>query len=579
MTSDKYQKTVLIVDDEVINRKLLGAILKKKGYHCFFSENGKEAVALFQKEKVDLVLMDIMMPVMNGYEAVEQIKALENSSFVPIIFLSAMTDEEALSRCVESGGDDFLTKPYNRTLLHAKIEAMERIRLLYATLHEQKKSLEVYQSEIQHELEFAEHIFQNVTSRATIDLPYVKCWTSTMSQSLFSGDLLLSAKKPAGGLHVLLCDFTGHGLPAAVGALPVSEIFIAMTNRGFELSSIVTEINKKLNRELPTGFFCAAAFIDVDAVTNTLQIWNAGLPDIVLFDTSKNESHRISSAHLALGITNQNISNKEVAIYPITDNQVLFMYTDGLIEMSNDENEMYGVERLERCLLKSKNTDFIIENIEQDVTLFRGEAEQQDDMTCVQLNCFDAISDFEISKSEADKGKSKKEMVAAEWGTTLDFTGEMLKEVNPIAMLMNTISNIFFVDERKQKLFTVLSELYSNALDHGLLGLKSEYKSTPEGFVGYYKERERRLENLREGRISISLEQVKSNDGYILKIKVMQTGQGFDVDKVISNLAHNEELVPSGRGIKLVDSLCRKVKYSDEGRAVEAIFDLQLKIN
>jgi len=577
MESGKYQKAVLIVDDELVNRKILGAILKKKGYRCFFSENGKEAVALFQKEKIDLVLIDIMMPVMNGYDAVKQIKTIESDSFVPVIFLSEITEEEALSRCVESGGDDFLTKPYNCILLHAKIEAMERIRLLYATLNKQKKTLEVYQSEIQHELEFAEHIFQNVTSRATIDLPYVKFWTSAMSQSLFSGDLLLSAKKPAGGLHVLLCDFTGHGLPAAVGALPVSEIFIAMTNRGFELPAIVTEINKKLNRELPTGFFCAAAFIDVDAETHTLRIWNAGLPDIILFDSSKNESHRISSSHLALGITNQSISNKEVAVYSITDNQVLFMYTDGLIEVSNDENEMYGVERLERRLLKSKNTDLIIKNIEQDVTLFRGKAEQQDDITCVQLNCFDAISDLKPNQSEIDKGKTKKGMIGAEWETTLDFTAKLLKEVSPIPIVMNALSNILFIEEYKQKLFTVLSELYSNALDHGLLGLKSEYKNTPEGFVGYYKERERRLENLEEGRIKITLEQVKSNDGYVLKINVMHTGEGFDVDKVMLNSAHQGELVPSGRGIKLVDTLCSKVEYSDGGRAVEAIFSLQLQ--
>ncbi len=573
MASDKYQKTALIVDDEIINRKLLGAILKKEGYHCFFAEDGKEAVALFQKESLDLVLMDIMMPVMNGYEATKQIKAIESRCFVPVIFLTAMTDEEALNRCVESGGDDFLTKPYNRNLLHAKIESMERIRLLYATLNEQKDTLESYQSEIQHELEFAEHIFQNITSRATVDLPYLKFWKSTMSKSLFSGDLLLTARKPGGGLHILLCDFTGHGLPAAVGALPVSEIFIAMTNRGFEWPTIVTEINKKLNRELPTGFFCAAAFIDVDATTRTLQIWNAGLPDVVLFDCDRKESYRIPSAHLALGITNQEIGNKDVAVYPVTENQVLFMYTDGLTEVVNDENEMYGCERLERYFMAPVRAD-LIGDIKQDVMLFRGGADQHDDITCIQMNCFDAVSDLNQDQIKTQKIASKKGMIAAEWKTSLDFTGDMLKEVNPIPILMNTLSNILFIDVCKQKLFTVLSELYSNALDHGLLGLKSEYKNTPEGFVGYYKERERRLENLGDGRIKISLEQLKSDEGYVLNIKVMHTGEGFDIDNVISNPAHQNELVPSGRGIKLVNSLCSKVEYSDEGRAVEATFVL-----
>jgi len=73
------------------------------------------------------------MPVMDGYEATKKIKSMMTDKFIPIIFLTAMTDEQALSRCVEVGGDDFLTKPYNRTLLKAKIDALQRVSQLYNT--------------------------------------------------------------------------------------------------------------------------------------------------------------------------------------------------------------------------------------------------------------------------------------------------------------------------------------------------------------------------------------------------------------------------------------------------------------
>ncbi len=393
MPTPKNQKSVLIVDDESINRKFLGTILEKENYHCFFSENGKEAVSLFQKTPPDLVLMDTMMPVMDGYEAAKQMKALVRHRFVPIIFFTAVTDHETLIRCVENG-DDVLEKPCNPVLLCAKIKAMDHFQRRYAQLNQQKESLELYQSEIRYELEFSEQIFKKMISRATFERPYLKFWTSAMSKSQFSGDLLFTARKPTGGLHVLLCDFTGHGLPAAMGALPVSDIFIAMTHHGRALPDIITEINKKINEELPTGFFCAAAFMDVDVLTETIQVWNAGLPDVVILDSNENQLQRITSHYLPLGIINQLVVDKNADIYPISEGQKLFTYTDGLIETVNDDNEMYGCERLERCLLDSGKNDNFMNEIKQDVLAFRGFSDPHDDLTCVQLDCFSAISDL-----------------------------------------------------------------------------------------------------------------------------------------------------------------------------------------
>jgi len=112
---------ILIVDDDATNRMVLGAYLKNDGFQIVSANDGKTAVDLFQSESPDLILMDIMMPVMDGYESTIQIKSLSGDRFIPIIFLTAMTDEKALTRCVEVGGDDFLTKPYNRTILKSKI--------------------------------------------------------------------------------------------------------------------------------------------------------------------------------------------------------------------------------------------------------------------------------------------------------------------------------------------------------------------------------------------------------------------------------------------------------------------------
>ncbi len=120
---------------------ILSAILKKEGYSVVSAVNGQEAIDVFQQEEPDLVLMDIMMPVMDGYEATQKIKVLSQEKFTPIIFLMAMTDEQALRRCVDVGGDDFLSKPYNQVIIKAKIDALERMSQLYNTVYKQKREL------------------------------------------------------------------------------------------------------------------------------------------------------------------------------------------------------------------------------------------------------------------------------------------------------------------------------------------------------------------------------------------------------------------------------------------------------
>jgi DNA-binding response OmpR family regulator len=129
MTSpDPY--TALIVDDEVSHQIILKSHLKKQSYKVIEAANGREAIDLFRSENPGIIFMDVMMPEVDGYEATVQIKAEAGKHFVPIIFLTAMTDEESLSRCIEAGGDDFIVKPYDKFILEAKIRATQRIATL-----------------------------------------------------------------------------------------------------------------------------------------------------------------------------------------------------------------------------------------------------------------------------------------------------------------------------------------------------------------------------------------------------------------------------------------------------------------
>lgn len=126
MTSISSKMKVLAVDDNRTNLHILQVFLKKLGHEVLLAENGEEAVRRFAAESPDLVLLDIMMPVMDGFEAARRIKAMPRDRWTPIIFLSALNRDENLVEGLDAGADDYLTKPINFVVLEAKLRSMQR---------------------------------------------------------------------------------------------------------------------------------------------------------------------------------------------------------------------------------------------------------------------------------------------------------------------------------------------------------------------------------------------------------------------------------------------------------------------
>lgn len=132
---------ILIVDDESINRTLLANILYNAGYiDCVEAANGVDAIELFVEEKPDLVLLDVIMPGLSGFDVAPKIRNLADETYLPILFITALEDKESLVRCLEVGGNDFATKPFDRHILIAKIRAHLQIRALSDRIEQQNTS-------------------------------------------------------------------------------------------------------------------------------------------------------------------------------------------------------------------------------------------------------------------------------------------------------------------------------------------------------------------------------------------------------------------------------------------------------
>lgn len=559
----------LIVDDEPTNRLILQAHLAKNGYEIVSAVNGLEAIEKFNMEEPDIIFMDVMMPEMDGYEATRIIKSQCKDRFVPVIFLTAITNEAELAKCVESGGDDFLTKPFSYTLLKAKVEALERVRDLH-------REIRFHHDQILRDEEIAEELFSRVVMAENVELD--KLHVMLRPAVTFSGDILLTARSPSGELYVLLGDFTGHGLVASIGALPTSDVFRTMTRNGFSLSSILKELNRKLEYLLPGDKFLALGAISVAKDVKSAKIWNGGIPSIIHLNSKKEIINHFPAEHLALGIL-ENIDDEKPLHVDLNDGDALVLYTDGVIEACSPGKKMYGEERFV-AHLKNSNTDDILVNIEKDLIEFTEGYVQDDDISMVIIPCTQELSvtdekdrlelNEDSEQSVIDLSVRNDENINVEWEWEFSIYAASLSRIDPVPVLLSQINDLENIKEHRQNLFLILSELFNNALDHGILKLDSKMKLDPEGFSDYIDLREQRMKSLADEKISISIEKIDFYNIKYLKINVKDSGDGFDLDKGIQDLDVNKKF--SGRGIKLVKELCFHVEYKCKGNEVEVIY-------
>ncbi len=235
----------------------------------------------------------------------------------------------------------------------------------------------------QEEERIARHVFENITASNNDLIPEVSLWCEPMGT--FSGDMMLSAILPSGGIRIILCDFTGHGLPAALGAVPVSTIHSAMAKKGLPLQILMNELNNKLNELLPTGIFCCIAGIDLDSSRTQAQIWNAGLPEVLVVNQTGEITQRIVSNHLPLGVVAYNKNELNCREIQLEEGDTIYALSDGLTEAENEDGEMFGQTRFEQLLMNKTDEHGRLTEIRSSIGKFVGKAAATDDVSLIEI--------------------------------------------------------------------------------------------------------------------------------------------------------------------------------------------------
>lgn len=563
-----HGRTVLVVDDEQSNRLLLRTLLGRDGYHVIEVENGEQALDAINTLQIDIILLDIQMPVMDGYTTASIIKQ-RVKRFIPIIFLTAKTDEASLVKCIEAGGDDFLIKPFNYLLLTAKLNSLLRIVSLYQDIEEKNRSIQQHNLQMMQEMNVTKKVFEKV-SKNDMRGPHTGLKYAMSPMSMFNGDVIMAEKNQTSGLDLMIADFTGHGLSAAIGAIPIADVFHTMTRKCFLFTDVLAEANNKLIDLLPTQMFMAAVMLSVDRSNNILSVVNAGLPDVYLY--RNNEIMRcFKSQNIPLGISKMSSSQFEVEMQPLEYGDRLYVFTDGVMEAANPQGEMFGRNRVLDAFSEDIPGDDLFDSILARCAEFSDGAEQTDDITLLEL-CHQPQVSYPHSAEFSNEVREP-----SNWSLQFDLDIKSLRQFDALPYIMQAVNNLQPLQSGRTRLHTILTEMFANALDHGLLKLDSSMKDSPQGYMAFYQEKQRRLEQADEGSINISLEHTLQEDGRggRLTLTVVDSGDGYDYRAL--DLGNNNAY--SGRGLKLVSSLCTEMKILGKGNVITALYDWQADLS
>lgn len=560
---------ILVADDSPEILLLLDRHLKSLGYETVSASNGEEAVAVYHAQRPDLVIMDVTMPIMDGYQATARIRHLDTERWVPILFLSAHTDDHERTKGLEAGGDDYLAKPVNVFLLNNKIMALRRIADMQDQVAHHARELQANLEQNRDERLLARYLLDHIIRQDKEEPDLVQAWVSPAQH--FSGDVVMTARSPGNELNVLLADATGHGLSAAISVIPVIESFYSMTEKGFSLSSIVRELNRKVKHLLPSDRFVAAAIISIDYINHTIRVWNGGAPEIFFVTDGGKIQRTWNSTHPALGILRDAEFDSTPQYFQWEEFGSVYLCSDGLPEAEDSRKIPFSMTQLKKLLTRPYGTGRF-QSIKDALTVHIDGAQQQDDISLVTIRCGEQPDWLPPSENNG-LSRHAAGNIHSRWRLSLSLGTEEIRQLDALPLIMNWLDQLQIGAHHRGQAFLVLGELFNNALDHGLLRLDSRFKQDPNGFEHYINQREERLAALADCSVEVDLERFHIDDQDRLRITVRDSGPGFDFADMIAKRETMQDQF-SGRGIMLVKQLCLSLDYAGKGNEVTAVYHL-----
>jgi phosphoserine phosphatase RsbU/P len=378
VSNGEEKKILLLVDDEPSNIQVVNSILKDF-YKIRIATNGAKALELVKvAPPPDLILLDVMMPGMDGYEVCTALKADPHTHDIPVIFLTGKTETEDETRGFDVGAVDYIHKPFSPAVVRARVQTHLALRGIRQQLAAQLLA-------IQKELALARQIQLSIMPRHIPKLAGLDIAARYSPMTSVAGDFYDFIPVDDKHLGVFVADVSGHGVPAALVASMLKIALAAQTANASDPAKVLAGLNQALCGKFQ-DHYVTAAYMFVDLEKNIIRYSGAGHPPLLLGAGAGSSTREVLENGLFIGMfPAAAYTNVEI---PVAPGYRAVLYTDGIPETSNSAEEMFGLERVRQFIDTSAplscdqfSDDFLTELLQWSGRT--ADAEQEDDITLV----------------------------------------------------------------------------------------------------------------------------------------------------------------------------------------------------
>jgi len=364
-------ETVLIVEDNSDMRSYLREILNTR-YTIKEAGNGVEALAIIANLSPDLIISDIMMPVMDGYRLISELKSNPATSHIPVILLTAKVGDDEKIMGLECGADDYIVKPFSARELLTRTDSLVRLYRYQKLMAEKSRIIDA-------ELAVAKEIQAKLIITDASD-HHENFFAFFRPYDRVAGDFY-GYVEDGDAVHIFIADVSGHGVAAAFLSLVAKNELEVLVRKGVHSATVMEHLNNTICSYTVSGNFMTVFYCVYHRDTGLLNFARAGHNPPLIFSRKSGTVDELKPAGTALGIY-AGLEYVNGELFPEKGDRILF-YTDGLTECTNSFREMFGTRRLSDLLKESSglNPEDLSRGIISQLEEFAGDGCFKDDMT------------------------------------------------------------------------------------------------------------------------------------------------------------------------------------------------------
>jgi sigma-B regulation protein RsbU (phosphoserine phosphatase) len=366
---------ILVVEDNQESREILEARLVANGYGVITAPDGEAGLHLAREQTPDLILLDILMPKMDGLEVCRRIKGDSNLPFMPIILVTAKADSKDVIAGLKAGGDEYLAKPVDHGALLARVQSMLRIKDLHDTVMEQSNQLK-------EQLRTATRI-QSLFWPKIPDLAHNShIWAVSVPAGYVGGDLYDVIPLQDGSVLTYVADVSGKGVPAALIMAVLSTRIRIEALLQDDLGQLLFAVNNSMY-ELTSeeGYFASIILVRFWPTNGRVQMARAGHP-YPFWVASGTIQDLPPIKGISIGVTRG--AEFEIKEIVLSLGDSLFLFSDGVSEAESDKHELFGIDRLVNHIEHQQGPPWS-QGLLDAIADWRGTAEINDDLTILEI--------------------------------------------------------------------------------------------------------------------------------------------------------------------------------------------------